>query len=208
MASEKMIERFSRYLRQLHEMSGYIYSHQLARMIGCTAAQVRRDLMMLGCTGNPAHGYAVEELRRHLEDSLYAPDGTTVGLIGVGNLGRAILSFTAGRTPKLTIVACFDKDPEKIGRVIGGCRCHAIADLAQVVAEHDIRVGIVTVPSAQAQDAADRLVEAGVRGLINFAVTPLRVPPEVFVKDIDITMSLEKVAHFAHQRLAREETRS
>ena len=107
------------------------------------------------------------------------------------------MTYFAGRRPHLAIVAAFDKDPYKTDRVIHGCRCYGFANLLTVVREKGVRIGIITVPADEAQLVADELCRAGVRGIVNFAPVPLRVPPGVYVEDIDMTMSLEKVAYFA-----------
>jgi redox-sensing transcriptional repressor len=117
----------------------------------------------------------------------------------MGHLGKAISSFFTGRRPKLSIVALFDTDPEKVNRVVHGSRVYPMEQLEALIAERDIGIGIVAVPGSAAQDVADRLVRAGVRGILNFAPARLRVPPNVYVEDLDITVSLETVALFARQ---------
>jgi len=202
--SQKTIGRLSLYRRLLNRLvaegAENVYSHELARLAGGTAAQVRRDLMAVGSIGSPKRGYEVRELVERIGAFLDHPMGQRVALVGVGNLGRAIMAYFTGRRPKLAIVAAFDNDPAKVNRVIHGCRCYAVEEIANVVARDDISVGIITVPAAQAQAVADMLVDAGVRGILNFAPVPLHVPPEAYVEDIDMTMSLEKVAYFARQR--------
>jgi redox-sensing transcriptional repressor len=174
-----------------------VYSHQLAALAGGTAAQVRRDMMSIGYTGSPKRGYDVRELIESIGAFLDSPKSQGAALVGIGHLGQAIMSYFAGRRPRLSIVAAFDTDPYKVNRVILGCRCYDISRLAEIVASHDIQVAIITVPAAEAQSTADQLVHAGIRGILNFAPVPLRVPPDVYVEDIDMTMSLEKVAYFA-----------
>jgi redox-sensing transcriptional repressor len=97
----------------------------------------------------------------------------------------------------LSIVAAFDNNPHKVGRVIHGCRCYSLDELPEVVRQLNIQVGVLTVPAGEAQAVADMLVRSGVKGILNFAPVPLKAPPNVYVEDIDMTMSLEKVAFFA-----------
>ena len=203
MTSDKTIGRLSLYRRLL---SGLLsdgvantFSHQLASLAGVTAAQVRRDLMAIGYSGTTKRGYEVPELIDSIAQFLDSAQGQSVALVGVGNLGRAILSYFSGRRPHLSIVAAFDNDPYKINRVIHGCHCYSLEDLPEVVRKNNIHVGIITVPAAVAQSCTDSLVGAGVRGLLNFAPIRLRVPPSIYVEDIDMTMSLEKVAYFARK---------
>lgn len=210
LASDRTIGRLSLYRRMLYNAKSegrrYIYSHEIASLVGVTPAQVRRDLMSIGYSGSPNRGYDTNELLRSIEVFLYAPDGQNVVLAGVGNLGRAILAYFTGRRPRLQIVASFDSDPMKANRVILGCRCHPLSELAKVVKEQRVDVGILTVPASAAQDVAENLVAAGVTGIVNFAPVALRVPPNVYVEDIDLAMALEKVAFFSRQ--SRKEPRA
>lgn len=203
MISQKTIARLSLYRRLLQEVAAKgtrnIYSHQMAGIAGTTAAQVRRDWMVIGYTGSPAHGYEVSDVIAAISKFLDPAAEQKVALVGIGNLGRAILVYFTGRRPKLSIVAAFDTDPHKVNRVIHGCRCYPKQQLREIIAADNIKIAIVAVPASEAQYVADSLVASGVRGLLNFAPVPLRVPQGVFVEDIDLTMSLEKVAYFARE---------
>jgi redox-sensing transcriptional repressor len=209
MISNRNIGRLSLYRRLLNVLQAEgirnIYSHQLATLAGCTAAQVRRDLMVVGYSGSPTHGYEVARLIESLREFLDAPGGQGVALVGVGNLGKAILSYFAGRRPNLKIVAAFDNDSYKANRVIHGCRCYSMENLYEVTQSQGIRLAIITVPAQAAQAVADALVKGGVRGILNFAPVRLRVGPHVHVEDIDMTVSLEKVAYFARQSGKRKD---
>ena len=201
--SRKTVERLSRYRRLLTDLqeSGTtsIYSHQLAHLAGVSAAQVRRDFMVIGYSGSPNRGYQLDTCLASIENLL---DGTTrqdVALVGLGRLGRSVLAHFAGRRPLLRIAAGFDTDPTLIGTSIEGCPVHAMADLEQVVEQKGIRVAIIAVPPETAQAVADSLVRAGVRSIVDFTAVPLRVPENVFVRHMDITSALETAAFFARQ---------
>jgi redox-sensing transcriptional repressor len=202
--SGKTIGRLSLYRRILYGLMAdgerFVFSHQLAALVGGSAAQVRRDVMAVGYTGSPTRGYDVNELARAIGNFLDAPAGQSAALIGVGNLGRAILAYFSGRRPKLSIKAAFDVDSGKVNRVIHGCRCHHLDDLEVVVKELGITIAVITVPADQAQAVTEKLVRAGVCGLVNFAPVRLWVPGHVHVEDIDMTTSLEKAAYFARER--------
>ncbi|MCE5278506.1 MAG: redox-sensing transcriptional repressor Rex [Planctomycetaceae bacterium] len=206
---DKVVARLSLYRRLLSALAAenvdYVYSHELAKAAGASAAQVRRDVMIVGFTGSPTKGYEIRELIKAIGRLLDAADIQEVALVGVGNLGRAILAYFAGRRPNLRIAVSFDKDPAKVDRVIHGCRCYPIEQLQTMVAERQIDTAIVAVPADQAQHAVDLLVGAGVCGLLNFAPVRLRVPPSVFVEDMDLTTSLEKVAFFARRQASLQE---
>ena len=204
----RMVERLVVYRRHLRQWLGEgrmrVYSHDLAKLEDVTPAQVRRDLMTIGYTGSPAKGYEVEGLIEHISTLLDAGSIGGFALVGAGHLGRAILDYLARRHPEYQVVA-FDVNPEKAGRITHGCRCYLIDELETVLAEHPMRVGVITVPAEAAQDVATRLVAAGVRGLLNFAPVRLQVPDSVVVEDADIALLLEKVAFFA--RMGRVEER-
>jgi len=201
--SEKTIGRLSTYRRLLYRSDlasqASVYSHQIAALSRATADQVRRDLMAVGYSGSPNKGYKVNELVQSIGEFLDNPAGENVCLVGIGNLGRAILSYFSGRRPKLAIVAAFDVAVSKVNRAIHGCRCYPLDDLAAVAERENIHVGIITVPADAAQSVAEKLVEAGVRGILNFAPVCLRVPPGVYTADFDMTTALEKVAYFARK---------
>ena len=204
MVSGKTIGRLSLYRRLLNNLAtegkDTIYSHELAELAGASAAQVRRDIMNIGSSGNPNRGYDINKLILGIGNFLDAPQVQYVALIGVGNLGRAILTFFAGRRPKLTIVAAFDIDPDKFGRVIHGCPCYSIDQMKEIVTERNIKLATLCVPAIVAQNVAVKLVDAGFKGILNFAPVPLHVPDHIYVEDIDMTMSLEKAAYFARHK--------
>lgn len=192
---------YRRILNQLHEAGvQFVRSHELAQMSGTTAAQVRKDFMYTDYAGSPRRGYSVEGLLASVSGLLDRPEGQAAALVGAGNLGRAILAFFSGRRPKLRIAAAFDNDPAKTGRAIEGCPCHPLSKMPEVIVREGIDVGIVATPAEAAQDVADRLVESGVGGILNFAPVSLSVPSGVHVEDVDMTVALEKTAFFARQR--------
>jgi redox-sensing transcriptional repressor len=201
---DRTIERLSFYRRLLRAESEKgtknLYSHQLAALAGVTPAQIRRDLTYVGYSGNPQHGYQVDQLREAVERYLSPRGQVHLALVGVGNLGRAILAYFSGRHRKLVIKAIFDSDPQKAGRVLQGCRCYPMEDLVEVVRREDIVAAIITVPAGEAQKVADALVTAGVKGILNFAPATLRVGGDVYVETKDLTMAMEKVAFFAQAR--------
>jgi redox-sensing transcriptional repressor len=207
--SPRAIERLIEYRRALLGLATgvpeSIFSHELAALVQVKPVQVRRDLMVVGFSGSSRHGYRVQALARKIDRILDAPGGQKVALVGVGNMGRALLSYLSGRSAKIALVAAFDNNPEKVGRVIAGCRCYDVDELADRVKELGIKVGILTVPGPQAQAAADALAEAGVTGILNLAPVPLSTRPGVHVEQVDIMRALEKAAHFAKQQQVRED---
>lgn len=198
----KTVERLAIYRRQLRELKSnrlsHIYSHQLAELANNTPAQVRRDLMIIGCSGgNPKQGYSIDYLLDSISSILDKDEGQQIALVGVGDLGKAILSYSSYQHSSLSIAAAFDIDEAKIGKVIANCKCYPMAEFKEKVKELGITLGIITVPSVCAQSIADIMVKAGIKGILNFAPASLRVPNNIFLDRIDITMELEKVGYFA-----------
>jgi redox-sensing transcriptional repressor len=199
--STRSVERLSIYRRALmhgrHEFGPSVYSHQLAQACQLTAAQVRRDLMAIGYSGNPNSGYDVKRLLSSLATFLDSQETRAVAIVGMGYLGRAIAAFLANRSDKIRLVAAFDVDLDKIGLSFSDVRCYSVRQMPEVLAEKRIDIAIVTVPADHAQHVAEQLVAAGVTGILNFAPVVLRLPPRTYVENIDMSVSLEKVAFFA-----------
>jgi redox-sensing transcriptional repressor len=204
----RTIGRLTRYWQTLSELAlegqSHIYSHLLAAKARVTAAQVRRDLMVLGYTGTPARGYEINKLKQHIEAFVFPTKEQRAAIAGVGNIGLAVIKYFTGRRPSFRITASFEINPEKYDRLIHGCRCYSIEDASGIIREQGITVGIIAVPDREAQFVSNLFVDAGVRGILNFARTPLQVPPGVYVEDIDLAMSMDRVAFFARQSLKSE----
>ncbi len=207
--SPKSVERLCRYRKVLQNYKNsdklYIYSHDLAVGVNNSSAQVRRDLMDLNVRGSSKKGYLVEAFLQEINVVLNTNTQQKAAIIGVGNLGRAILSYFSRVRMNITIDAAFDDDDTKIGRVIAGCNSHHISQLQDIVRKNEINVGIIAVPGCDAQAIADDLVAAGVNGIVNFAPVQLSVPKEIYLENIDITMTIEKTAFFAYNQRPKGE---
>ncbi len=201
--SEKTIERLSiyrRYLKNLQKKGqARVYSHELSKTVAGTAAQVRRDLMALGCSGCSSKGYEVEALITEISDLLDFSDREKVALIGVGNLGRAVLGYFSGKTDNFEIVAAFDCDSTKIDRVICGRRCYNMNQLNEIIPHHNIFTAILAVPAEVAEKVANQLIDAGIKAILNFAPVNINAQNNVFIQNIDMTMALEKTIFFSRQ---------
>ncbi|MFP4502448.1 MAG: redox-sensing transcriptional repressor Rex [Candidatus Hydrogenedentota bacterium] len=199
--SEQTVARLSLYRRILAHLLAdgqvAICSRDLGQLTHAGASQVRRDIMTLGVSGSRTHGYDVATLIDAIGDFLYGASYQRTALVGLGNLGMALVSHFSGRWRRLSIGAAFDTDTRKVGRVFAGVHCHAMSDLNAVTRTQGITLGIVAVPAAAAQGTADALVAAGVRGLVNFAPVRLETPDAVVTENVDMTSALEKVAYFA-----------
>jgi len=152
--------------------------------------------MFIGYTSAQRKGYDVRELIAVIGEIIDSEQGLNVAVIGVGNLGKAITTYFTGKRSKLNIIATFDVDHTKIDRVISGVKCYSLGQIGEIVKSQNISVAIVTVPADSANQVCEQLVEAGVKGILNFTTVPLDVPKEVYLDEYDMITSLEKVAYF------------
>lgn len=199
MLPEKTVERLSQYRRTLLNYLSmgktHIYSHELAELQNITAVQVRRDIMFLGFASAQRKGYDVKEMIDMIGKVIDSEEVLNIAVVGMGNLGTAVTHYFIGKRPKLNIVASFDVDPSRYGTVISGVECFHINDMARIVKERKITIGLLTVPPEVASETAHRLVEAGIKGILNFTTVPLNVQT-VYLEEYDMITSLEKVAYF------------
>ncbi len=198
------LERMVKYRRILDNYAAdgktIIYSHEMAKLAGNTPSQMRRDLMSCGCAGSTRAGYNVQEMQTNIKSVLGYSETKQTILVGVGNLGKAILSYFSFRVPRVQVVAAFDVMPHRIDRVISGTRCHDIKEMETIIKEQSVTLGIITVPREEAQALADRLVAAGIVGILNFAPVTLDLPDHVYVENMDITMKIEKIAFYSGEK--------
>jgi redox-sensing transcriptional repressor len=196
--AESTVRRLSHYYRVLEEVAAegrrMISSHLLAEREGVTSAQVRKDLSYFGSFGRRGLGYSVAHLREQIRDILGLGRRWRVGVIGAGHIGSALLAYRGFAEQGFDVVAVFDRDPERIGRRIGTLQIQDIAKLAESVAAGTFEIGVVATPAAAAQDVADALVAAGVRGILNFAPRKLFVPLSVTVRHVDMTLEFESLS--------------
>lgn len=202
-----VIRRLPIYARSLayleEEGVKSVSSQELGERIGVTAAQIRKDLSYFGEFGKQGIGYDVKLLLGQIRRILGLTEEWPVALVGVGQLGQAIARYEGFRARGIMINALFDSAPEKIGTTINDLPIHDEALLEDVVREHEIRLAIVAVPAHRAQEVVDRLVRAGVRGILNYAPTVVQVPDHVWVRYIDPVALLHSMTYY----LAREEER-
>jgi redox-sensing transcriptional repressor len=173
----------------------YISSGSLADFVGVNSWQIRKDFSYFGDFGTRGVGYDIEKLAREIKKILRLDVIRRAVLVGVGDLGSALLAYPGFSVYGLDIVAAFDIDPNKIGRSMNGV---TIEDFAQVdaVAQRDISLAIIAVPRAAAQLAVDKLVAAGIRGILNFAPCKVSIPRRVKVITLDIAMELARLPYY------------
>lgn len=196
--SRASVGRLSLYLRRLEglERSGAatVSSGQLGEAVGVTDAQVRKDLAYIGSLGQPGIGYPTQELIAGIRRVLGIDREWRVAVVGIGNLARALLRYRGFPQRGFRIVALFDADQTKIGQQIDGLEIHSLELMPKVLATCKAELGLLAVPADAAQEVADALVAAGIRGLLNFAPTVLRLPANVSLVSVDLTVQLEQLA--------------
>jgi len=201
---EATVARLPVYLRILSEQAEEgienISSEGLAELAGVNAAKVRKDLSYLGSYGTRGVGYEVAFLVYQIRRELGLTHDWTVVIVGAGNLGQALAGYEGFGERGFPVAGIVDIDPSKIGSVIGGVRVRHLDDLGQIVQAKRVSIGVVATPPSSAQDAADRLVRAGVTSILNFAPVVLAVPRGVSVRKVDLAVELQILSYYEQRR--------
>ena len=199
------INRLPRYLfclEQFTEGSPTISSSELARLADETAATVRKDLSYLGSHGRRGIGYDVARLTEQIRMRLGLDRSRDVVIVGAGHLGVALANYKGFEEGRLRVVGIYDVSVERVGTDVAGLTVRHVDQMVADLRDASCDFGIVAVPPGAAQDAADRLVEAGVKGILSFAPTLLRVPRRVFVRHMDLATELHTLGYFVTERLS------
>ncbi|MBI3407802.1 MAG: redox-sensing transcriptional repressor Rex [Planctomycetes bacterium] len=200
--SRASVARFSLYLRHLQrflrEGVQTVSSGQLGEALAITDAQVRKDLACLGNLGHPGVGYPASELIAALRHRLGIDREWTAVVVGVGNLARALLRYRGFEQQGFRFVALFDADASKVGQTLDDLKIHPTDRMAEIIRKTGAELGVVAVPVEAAQSVADALVAAGIRGILNFAPTALRLPAGVSLVAVDLAVQLEQLAFLVH----------
>ena len=193
-----VVNRLSLYLRELQQLmraeKTTISSTNLGRRLGLTAAQVRKDFAYFGQFGYPGIGYRCEELIAEIRRILGTDRVWPVALVGCGNLGQALLGYRGFKKQGFRIVAAFDVEPAIVGTEIENLKVHHLDELLPMSEALKIKLAILSVPSSAASQVAEKLVEAGIQGILNFAPVTINLPKSVSVVGVDLAMELEQLA--------------
>jgi len=193
--SDAVIRRLPRYYRQLSDLCSRgvvrISSHSLGQEMGITASQIRQDFSCFGEFGQQGYGYNVEELRSEIGHILGVDNNHHLVMIGVGNLGHALLQNFPFSQTGFSVDAAFDISPAMIGGTVNGVPIYSMSNLDSYIREHDVDVVVLTIPQSVAQDIANHLIELGIRGFWNFTNVELSSPsPDVKFENIHFADSL------------------
>jgi redox-sensing transcriptional repressor len=205
--SESTVRRLSHYYRVLEEVEAegrrMISSHRLAEREGITSAQVRKDLSYFGSFGRRGLGYNVAHLREEIRGILGLDRRWRVAVVGAGHIGSALPAYRGFAGQGFDVVAVFDRDPARIGQRIGTL---VVQDVAALASASAFDIGVIATPLRAAQEVADALVAAGVRGILNFAPRKLFVPAHVALRTVDMTMEFESLSFALREKRAEPGT--
>lgn len=198
------LQRLPIYYRRLRyaikEGIHFVSSNDLGRSAGVPGAQVRRDMSYLEEVGRPGVGYDARSLAAHLEEFLGLINDKEAVLVGLGNLGRALVLHPGFKRYGLQMIALFDNDAAKVGQFVGDSEILPVEKLSNLSQRLNIQIGIITVPAESAQEVADAMVAGGIKVIWNFAPCRLTVPESVLVKNEDLAAELALLSHHIAQR--------
>lgn len=201
--SELTTNRLSIYLRCLNKLATAdiktISSDDLAKRFHLNSAQIRKDLAYFGEFGVRGVGYYVETLREHLTKILGLNNERRVGIIGAGRLGAALADYHGFTQSNFKVAALFDADTDKIGERVGEAKIYDIKRFEEIVEREKIDLIVIAVPAQYAQGVLEMATNAGIKAVLNFAPTPLKVDEKVKLKNVDLTISLEGLSYFLAQ---------
>jgi redox-sensing transcriptional repressor len=197
------VARLPLYYRALLEVADQgvstVSSERLAELAGVNAPKVRKDLSYLGSYGTRGVGYEVGFLVDRISAELGLTHDWPVAIVGIGNLGQALANYRGFGARGFRVLALVDADPAKVGDRVGDLEVEKLEDLSRIVRERGISIGIVATPAGAAQEVADRLVEAGVRAILNFAPTVVMVPDGVSLRKVDLATELQILSFYQHR---------
>lgn len=205
-----VIRRLPIYVRTLKHIqssgTSTVSSDELAERIGVTAAQIRRDLSYFGRFGKQGKGYDVETLLQEIQHILNLDHSWDVALVGYGHLGQAIASYRGFEPSSFRIAAIFERGPESAGAIApGGIPIRSEQEITKVVRELGIQMGIVAVPANVAQIVTDLLIDGGARAILNYAPVTLKVPADVWVREIDPISMMQSMTYYLNSELSLAE---
>ncbi len=197
---EVVVERLPQYLRALAHLkeSGIevISSQQLGELLQVTPAQIRKDLSYFGRFGKQGRGYSISHLLAQLRSILGLDQTWNVAVVGIGRLGRAIISYPGFEPEGFRIVCAFDSDRRVVGEWAGGLMIHDFGAFKEIATEKGVQIAVVAVPAAAAQDVIDQLVDAGIKAVLNYAPKSALAPPNVRIRNVDPVVALQSMTYY------------
>lgn len=196
-ATAKRLPLYYRYLKFLHTSGEKkVSSTELSEAIKVDSATIRRDFSYFGELGKRGYGYDVEKLMDFFAKTLSEDRLTNVALVGVGNLGHALINYRFHQSNSIRISAAFDVKEDIVGRILDGVPVYHSDELIEQISDQHIEVAILTVPPESAQENAEKLVEAGIKGIMNFTPISLDVPKGIQIQNVDLTNEMQTLIYF------------
>jgi redox-sensing transcriptional repressor len=196
------VERLSLYRRVLlnypYEENPNIHSHRLAHLLKINPAHVRRDLMLIGFTGDIHKGYNIKKLIERIGDSIDCRYVQKVAFIGVGDMGRTVAEYFNKMDTKLKVAATFRINDEPATQ-FKDVKCYNISRMGEVLRKEKVEIAVLAVPQSFANEISKTITSAGIKGILNFTSVYLKVPKEIYVENFDMIAKLEKLAYFTNK---------
>ncbi len=200
--SANTVERLSLYRRILQNFNlderPYIHSHQLAHLLKINPAHVRRDLMLIGFTGDIHKGYSVKGLIESVGKAIDCTHVQKVAFVGIGDLGRAVADYFNAKDSRLEIAATF-RVGEEPSIQFQDVKCYHVSRMKEVLKKQKIELCVLATPASITEETAKAIISAGVKGILNFTSVRFRVPKGVYVENYDMITKLEKLAYFTNK---------
>jgi redox-sensing transcriptional repressor len=198
-ATVKRLPLYYRYLRILNNAGKTkVSSTELSEAIQVDSATIRRDFSYFGELGKRGYGYDVEDLMHFFGKILNDDQLTNVALVGVGNLGSALLKFKFHQSNSIRVSCAFDVKEDIVGRIVDGIPVYPLDSMVEQIKLQQIEIAILTLPAQQAQQVVDQLAAAGIKGILNFTAARLTAPEDVIIQSVDLTNELQTLIYFLH----------
>lgn len=198
-ATVKRLPLYYRYLRILNTAGKTkVSSTELSEAIQVDSATIRRDFSYFGELGKRGYGYDVEDLMNFFGKILNDDQLTNVALVGVGNLGSALLKFKFHQSNSIRVSCAFDVKEDIVGRIVDGIPVYPLDNMVEQIKLQQIEIAILTLPAQQAQQVVDQLADAGIKGILNFTAARLTAPDDVIIQSVDLTNELQTLIYFLH----------
>lgn len=198
-ATAKRLPLYYRYLRILNNAGKKkVSSTELSEAVQVDSATIRRDFSYFGELGKRGYGYDVQDLMQFFAKTLNDDQMTNVALVGVGNLGSALLKYKFHQSNSIRVSAAFDVNDDIVGRIVDGIPVYPMSDMKEQIEIQQIDIAILTVPAQKSQDVVNTLVDAGIKGILNFTPARITAPEGVLIQNVDLTNELQTLIYFLH----------
>jgi redox-sensing transcriptional repressor len=202
--SDTVIPRILHYLKVVQQLEKdrevNISSEELSKRANISACLIRKDLANFGKIGQPGTGYNISNLKNYLLDIIGGREMCNLAIVGVGNLGSALLNYKGFDEEGLKFVAAFDREKGKVGKICGNVIVEHVDNMRESIKKNNVHIGIIAVPPDSAQEITEKFIKAGVYSILNFAHIAISVPAEVTLRNVDLAIELKALRYFSVNR--------